>query len=259
MPAGLTLARCAPTMCCATNAPLSQALKRQPRRVCARRQLLSPAVLRDLIVAAHHPHGPLWPDAGLRLPSWRGVPQRRERQARLRHAYASYPFRYLNAFRACEREARDAARGLWAASAVCEPLADRTWATPGCRGGPAFSVLARSGVQGGLLLRKRGSHLLRLSDANPGRNRTAFVASSCARSSRPSICVFRSIVNTHSVSTHKTAMSRDVARTRSAAGENARSPSVPENRRQLAYMQRLMRRCVEQRSPAVSCSQPSHR
>lgn len=38
------------------------------------------------------------------------------------HAYLSYPFRYMDAFRAAEREAREAGRGLWAdASALPEP------------------------------------------------------------------------------------------------------------------------------------------
>ena len=36
------------------------------------------------------------------------------------HAYTRFPFRYLDRFRALEREARNAARGLWAA-----PAADR--------------------------------------------------------------------------------------------------------------------------------------
>ena len=36
------------------------------------------------------------------------------------HAYTRFPFRYLDRFRALEREARNAARGLWAA-----PPADR--------------------------------------------------------------------------------------------------------------------------------------
>ena len=39
------------------------------------------------------------------------------------HAHTSYPFRYLDDFRALEREAREAARGLWgtAASASGDP------------------------------------------------------------------------------------------------------------------------------------------
>ena len=38
------------------------------------------------------------------------------------HAYTQFPFRYLDQFRAYEREAREAGRGLWSAASAQRPL-----------------------------------------------------------------------------------------------------------------------------------------
>jgi micrococcal nuclease len=39
------------------------------------------------------------------------------------HAYTKYPFKYMELFRDCERQARESAKGLWAPDAVQKPSA----------------------------------------------------------------------------------------------------------------------------------------